>query len=147
MKSQATKAALLLFAAVLFAACLSTAPLAPEPPDAARPSDGGQVRPGENLAPEPTRAARPRVLPTSGPYIPPHVRPPVGTPLPTRTPKSTPAPEPGPVNAPGCDHARWLDDWRFELADGRFRHRFPDGSYRAYLQYMLTAEWFNRCYR
>ena len=125
MKSQATKAALLLFAAVLFAACLSTAPLAPEP----------------------TRAARPRVLPTRGPYIPPHVRPPVGTPLPTRTPKSTPAPEPGPVNAPGCDHARWLDDWRFELADGRFRHRFPDGSYRAYLQYMLTAEWFNRCYR
>ena len=49
--------------------------------------------------------------------------------------------------ASGCDHELWMADWRFELEDGRFRHRFPDGTYEAYLRYMLTPEWFYRCHR
>ena len=53
----------------------------------------------------------------------------------------------GPVNAPGCNHSLWMNDWRFELKTRRFLDRFPDGSYKAYLQYMLTAEMFDRCYR
>lgn len=53
----------------------------------------------------------------------------------------------GPMNSPGCNHSLWMEDWSFELKERRFLDRFLGGSYKEYLQYRLTPEMFDRCYR